>query len=81
MANFAPAWGRVRRVVTIHDLQYQAVPDQLSRPVRALTGALISLAAYSYEHPADPFPVFVDSARLKFPSTPSSTNQVCRCAG
>ena len=45
MANFAPAWGRVPRVVTIHDLQYQAVPDQLSRPVRALTGALISLAA------------------------------------
>jgi glycosyltransferase involved in cell wall biosynthesis len=45
MANFAPAWGRVRRVVTIHDLQYQAVPDQLSTPVRALTGALISLAA------------------------------------
>ncbi|HTA35197.1 MAG TPA: glycosyltransferase, partial [Solirubrobacteraceae bacterium] len=45
MANFAPAWGRVRRVVTIHDLQYQAVPDQLSRPVRALTGALVALAA------------------------------------
>ncbi len=45
MANFAPAWGRVRRVVTIHDLQYEAVPDQLSTPVRALTGALISLAA------------------------------------
>jgi glycosyltransferase involved in cell wall biosynthesis len=45
MANFAPAWGRIPRVVTIHDLQYRAVPDQLSLPVRALTGALVSLAA------------------------------------
>ncbi|HXM86816.1 MAG TPA: glycosyltransferase family 1 protein, partial [Solirubrobacteraceae bacterium] len=45
MANFAPAYGRVPRVVTIHDLQYRAVPDQLSLPVRALTGALVSLAA------------------------------------
>ncbi len=45
MANFAPAWGRFRRVVTIHDLQYKAVPDQLSAPVRILTGALVSLAA------------------------------------
>jgi glycosyltransferase involved in cell wall biosynthesis len=45
MANFAPAWGGFRRVVTIHDLQYQAVPDQLSPPVRMLTGALMSLAA------------------------------------
>jgi glycosyltransferase involved in cell wall biosynthesis len=45
MANFAPVRGRVPRVVTIHDLQYQAVPDQLSLPVRALTGALVSRAA------------------------------------
>jgi glycosyltransferase involved in cell wall biosynthesis len=45
MANFAPAWGRFRRVVTIHDLQYKAVPDQLSAPVRRFTGALVSLAA------------------------------------
>jgi glycosyltransferase involved in cell wall biosynthesis len=45
MANFAPGWGRTPRVVTIHDLQYQAVPDQLSLPVRKLTGALMSLAA------------------------------------
>jgi glycosyltransferase involved in cell wall biosynthesis len=45
MANFAPPWGRFRRVVTIHDLQYRAVPEQISAPVRALTGALVSLAA------------------------------------
>ncbi|MHB8233650.1 MAG: glycosyltransferase family 4 protein [Solirubrobacteraceae bacterium] len=45
MANFAPAWGRTPRVVTIHDLQYLAVPDQLSPPVRKLTGALMALAA------------------------------------
>jgi glycosyltransferase involved in cell wall biosynthesis len=45
MANFAPGWGATPRVVTIHDLQYRAVPDQLSPPVRMLTGALMSLAA------------------------------------
>lgn len=45
MANFAPGWGGRPRVVTIHDLQYRAVPDQLSLPVRKLTGALMSLAA------------------------------------
>jgi glycosyltransferase involved in cell wall biosynthesis len=45
MANFAPGWGRTPRVVTIHDLQYQAVPEQLSAPVRLLTGGLMSLAA------------------------------------
>jgi glycosyltransferase involved in cell wall biosynthesis len=45
MANFAPASGHFCRVVTIHDLQYQAVPDQLSLPMRMLTGALMSLAA------------------------------------
>jgi len=45
LANFAPGWGRTPRVVTIHDLQYLAVPDQLSPPVRVLTGALMSLAA------------------------------------
>lgn len=45
MANFAPGWGATPRVVTIHDLQYLAVPDQLSLPVRRLTGAMMSLAA------------------------------------
>jgi glycosyltransferase involved in cell wall biosynthesis len=45
MANFAPGWGHTPRVVTIHDLQYLAVPDQLSPPVRKLSGALMSLAA------------------------------------
>jgi glycosyltransferase involved in cell wall biosynthesis len=45
MANFAPPWGSFRRVVTIHDLQYQAVPDLLSGPARTATHALVSLAA------------------------------------
>jgi glycosyltransferase involved in cell wall biosynthesis len=45
MANFAPAWGKFRRVVTIHDLQYLANPDLLSRFARGATHALISLAA------------------------------------
>jgi glycosyltransferase involved in cell wall biosynthesis len=45
MANFAPAWGRFRRVVTIHDLQYRAVPELLSPAARASTHALVSLAA------------------------------------
>jgi glycosyltransferase involved in cell wall biosynthesis len=45
MANFAPPWGRFRRVVTIHDLQYQAVPELLSRSNRMATAALVSLAA------------------------------------
>jgi len=45
LANFAPAWGSFRRVVTIHDLQYKAVPELLSWPVREGTSALMSLAA------------------------------------
>jgi glycosyltransferase involved in cell wall biosynthesis len=45
MANFAPAWGSFRRVVTIHDLQYKAVPELLSLPARAATHTLVSLAA------------------------------------
>jgi glycosyltransferase involved in cell wall biosynthesis len=45
MANFAPGWGRTPRVVTIHDLQYRALPDQLSPPVRTLTGSLVRVAA------------------------------------
>jgi glycosyltransferase involved in cell wall biosynthesis len=45
LANFAPASGRFRRVVTIHDLQYRALPELLSGPARAATGALVSLAA------------------------------------
>ncbi len=46
MANFAPAWGRFRRVVTIHDLHYRAVPELLSWPMRTGTSALVSLAAH-----------------------------------
>jgi glycosyltransferase involved in cell wall biosynthesis len=45
MANFAPPWGRFRRVVTIHDLQYLAVPELLSPANRLATSALVSLAA------------------------------------
>jgi len=45
MANFAPAWGRFRRVVTIHDLQYRAVPELLTPANRVATSALVSLAA------------------------------------
>jgi glycosyltransferase involved in cell wall biosynthesis len=45
MANFAPAWGGFRRVVTIHDLQYRAVAELISWPVRAGTSALVSLSA------------------------------------
>jgi glycosyltransferase involved in cell wall biosynthesis len=45
MANFAPAWGPFKRVVTIHDLQYQAVPELLSWSGRTATHALVSLAA------------------------------------
>lgn len=46
MANFAPAWGPFRRVVTIHDLQYQAIPELLSWPARTATHTLVSLAAH-----------------------------------
>ncbi len=45
MANFAPARGAFRRVVTIHDLQYKLLPDMLSPVARAATHALVSLAA------------------------------------
>ncbi len=45
MANFAPAWGPFKRVVTIHDLQYRAVPELLSRSARTATHTLVSLAA------------------------------------
>jgi glycosyltransferase involved in cell wall biosynthesis len=44
-ANFAPAWGPFKRVVTLHDLQYRAVPELLSRPVRTATHTLVRLAA------------------------------------
>ncbi len=40
-----PPGGRFRRVVTIHDLQYRAVPELMSWPMRTGTSALVSLAA------------------------------------
>ncbi len=45
MANFAPAWGAFRRVVTIHDLQYRALPEMLAPRARAATEGMIRLAA------------------------------------
>lgn len=45
MANFAPAWGPFRRVLTLHDMQYKVHPQLLSWPMRVGTTALISLAA------------------------------------
>jgi glycosyltransferase involved in cell wall biosynthesis len=45
MANFAPPWGRFRRIVTIHDLHYRAVPELLTPANRVATSALVSLAA------------------------------------
>jgi glycosyltransferase involved in cell wall biosynthesis len=45
LANFAPVGGPFRRVITLHDLQYKAVPELLSPARRAGTAALIGLAA------------------------------------
>lgn len=45
LANFAPATGRFRRVVTVHDVQYRAVPELLPRTRRVGTAALLGLAA------------------------------------
>jgi glycosyltransferase involved in cell wall biosynthesis len=45
LANFAPPWGPFRRVVTIPDLQYLAVPELLSPANRLATSLLVSLAA------------------------------------
>jgi glycosyltransferase involved in cell wall biosynthesis len=45
MANFGPPWGPFRRVLTVHDLQYRAVPELLSPAARTATHALVSLAA------------------------------------
>jgi glycosyltransferase involved in cell wall biosynthesis len=44
LANFAPATGRFARVLTIHDLQYRAVPELLTPARRAGTAAMIGLA-------------------------------------
>jgi glycosyltransferase involved in cell wall biosynthesis len=44
MANFAPSWGGFRRVITVHDLQYKAVPELLPWSLRAATSALVSPA-------------------------------------
>lgn len=45
LANFAPVSGRFRRVITVHDLQYRAVPELLTWPRRVGTAAMINLAA------------------------------------
>src|SRR5579863_5149198 len=43
-ANFAPPWGTFRRVVTIHDLQYLALPKLLPPLARAGTAGMLRLA-------------------------------------
>lgn len=45
LANFAPASGRFRRVLTVHDLQYRSVPELLPPTRRIGTGALLELSA------------------------------------
>ena len=35
LANFGPAGGGFRRVLTVHDLQYRAVPELLFRAADA----------------------------------------------
>ncbi len=45
LANFAPGSGPFRRVVTLHDLQYRAVPELLSPSRRAGTAAALGFAA------------------------------------
>jgi glycosyltransferase involved in cell wall biosynthesis len=45
LANFAPAWGRFARVVTVHDLLYLRHPEFLSRLMRLGTRTLVPLGA------------------------------------
>lgn len=44
MANFAPVAARFHRVITIHDLQYRAVPELLTRARRFGTAMLLETA-------------------------------------
>lgn len=45
LANFAPACGPFRRVLTLHDLQYRAVPELLTPARRRGTSAVLEPAA------------------------------------
>jgi glycosyltransferase involved in cell wall biosynthesis len=45
LANFGPATGPFRRVLTVHDLQYRAVPELLTAARRMGTAAQLTLAA------------------------------------
>ncbi len=45
LANFAPASGPFRRVITLHDLQYRAVPGLLTPARRLGTAVLLEAAA------------------------------------
>lgn len=45
LANFGPASGRFRRVITVHDLQYRSLPELLPRARRIGTAALLEVAA------------------------------------
>ena len=46
LASTAPAWGRFRRVVTIHDLNYRLVPEAHLGVLGVGMRALVPLAAY-----------------------------------
>lgn len=45
LANFGPPWGPFKHVLTIHDMQYRALPALISPPARIATSTLVSLAA------------------------------------
>jgi glycosyltransferase involved in cell wall biosynthesis len=45
MANFGPASGSFKRVLTLHDLQFRALPELMPRARRIATGTLLALGA------------------------------------
>jgi glycosyltransferase involved in cell wall biosynthesis len=59
LANTAPAWGRFRRVVTIHDLSHRLVPDAHLGVLGLGMRVLVSLAAYRSDR------VIVDAASTR----------------
>ena len=45
LANTGPAWGRFRRVVTVHDIHFRLVPEAHTLPMRIGMSVLVPLAA------------------------------------
>ena len=45
LANTGPAWGRFRRVVTVHDIHFRLVPEAHALPMRLGMSVLVPLAA------------------------------------